>query len=295
MNISATNVSLTTVKNVALQQPVREGGNVPAVNSTDSAETLIVANVSVADAVSQTPKLEKSVYERPLAKQTANEQPNKNSRQSDSASTVQPQVEDSAQPTESKREQQGAENTINKPSFSDLELQEISNLVSRDSEVLTHERAHSAVGGQYAGAPNYSYETGPDGVKYAVSGEVAIDTSKIPDDPQATLQKAQQIKAAALAPTEPSGQDRRVAAKADKMAAQARSEILKENSVENEEKSKYSSSYEQVSTIEHFSDAQHLAMAKDGQQTMLDRSLQINNRYQNSSISQEQPSLDIQI
>lgn len=37
------------------------------------------------------------------------------------------------------------------------------------------------------------YKTGPDGVKYAVSGEVLIDTSRVPGDPQATLQKAQLI------------------------------------------------------------------------------------------------------
>jgi len=40
---------------------------------------------------------------------------------------------------------------------------------------------------------------------------------------------------------------------------------------------------------------QHLAMAKDAQQTMLARSQQINSRYQNSAISKEQANLDTQI
>ena len=93
--------------------------------------------------------------------------------------------------------------------YSEEELALISSLKSRDAEVNAHERAHAAVGGQHAGSPSYSYKTGPDGVKYAVSGEVSIDTSRVPGDPQATLQKAQQIKAAALAPAEPSGQDRK--------------------------------------------------------------------------------------
>jgi len=296
MNISATNVSLPIVKNSSLQQPVTEGVNAPSSNATESAETSINANVSISDAVSQTVQPENSIYERPLAKQTANELLNKNqnSQQSDSAGMLQPQ-EDATQQAEDKREQQGSENSINKQSSSDAELQEINNLASRDSEVNTHEQAHSAVGGKYAGAPNYSYETGPDGVKYAVSGEVAIDTSKIPNDAQATLQKAQQIKAAALAPVAPSGQDRRVAAKAEQMAAQARSDIFKENSVENEQLSQSSGRYDQVSTAEHFSDAQHLAMTKDVQQPIFERSQQINSRYQNSSISKEQPSLEIQI
>jgi|GEM_PF-907369 len=110
--------------------------------------------------------------------------------------------------------------------YSESEQHKITELAQRDAVVVAHEMAHSTTGGQYAGAPNYSYETGPDGGKYAVSGEVSIDTSVVANDPQATLRKARQIKAAALAPAEPSSQDRRVAMKADQMAQQARQEIL---------------------------------------------------------------------
>ena len=102
---------------------------------------------------------------------------------------------------------------------------EIRLLRNRDREVRAHEQAHAAVGGQYAGAPRYEYSKGPDGVLYATSGEVSIDTGKISGDPEATLQKAQKIAAAANAPAEPSSQDRAVAAKARQMAAQARVEI----------------------------------------------------------------------
>lgn len=105
---------------------------------------------------------------------------------------------------------------------------EIRELAARDREVRAHERAHSAVGGQYAGAPSYQYQRGPDGVSYAVSGEVSIDTSAVPGDPQATLEKAQLIQRAATAPAEPSAQDRRVAAQASQMAAEARAEIITE-------------------------------------------------------------------
>lgn len=50
-----------------------------------------------------------------------------------------------------------------------------------------------------------------------------IDTSS-GSNPEETLRKAQIIRAAALAPAEPSGQDRAVAAKASQMEAQARAE-----------------------------------------------------------------------
>jgi SprA-related family len=101
----------------------------------------------------------------------------------------------------------------------------IEQLSARDREVRAHEQAHAAVGGQYASSPTYTYQRGPDGVSYAIGGEVQIDTSPIPGDPEATLRKAEQIARAASAPAEPSGQDRAVAAQAAKMAQQARVEI----------------------------------------------------------------------
>lgn len=101
----------------------------------------------------------------------------------------------------------------------------ITKLKARDREVRAHEAAHAAVGGQYAGAPTYTYQRGPNGVSYAVGGEVKISTSRVEGDPEATLQKAMQVQRAALAPAEPSSQDRKVAAQASQMAAQARIDI----------------------------------------------------------------------
>ncbi|MGG2398223.1 putative metalloprotease CJM1_0395 family protein [Pseudomonas sp. SH1-B] len=102
---------------------------------------------------------------------------------------------------------------------------EIADLVQRDREVRTHEQAHAAVGGQYAGSPTYSFKRGPDGQRYAVSGEVSIDTAPVPNDPEATLRKMEIVLRAALAPIEPSPQDLRVAALAQAQAAQARVEL----------------------------------------------------------------------
>ena len=59
-------------------------------------------------------------------------------------------------------------------------------------------------------------------------GEVSIDTSPVEGDPEATIQKARQIQAAANAPAEPSSQDRSVAAKASQLEQAARLELIQE-------------------------------------------------------------------
>lgn len=103
----------------------------------------------------------------------------------------------------------------------------------RDREVRAHELAHVSAGGQHiTSGASFSFETGPDGRQYAVSGEVGIDTSAVPGDPAATLQKSQQVIRAALAPANPSAQDRRVASQAAVVAQQARLELVlqKQNS-----------------------------------------------------------------
>lgn len=102
----------------------------------------------------------------------------------------------------------------------------IEQLKARDREVRVHEAAHAAVGGQYAGSPSLQYTRGPDGKNYATGGEVGISTSAVSGDPQATIEKARVIRAAAMAPAQPSAQDRRVAAEATQMEVEARTELL---------------------------------------------------------------------
>jgi hypothetical protein len=133
-----------------------------------------------------------------------------------------------------RREQQQKQRAESKRMRLEQEQQEIRELAARDREVRSHEQAHAAVGGKYAGSPIYEFVRGPDGVSYAVGGEVSIDTSPIPGDPEATIAKAQQIRRAASAPAEPSPQDRRVAAEAALMEAEARSELQQERIRESE-------------------------------------------------------------
>ena len=103
----------------------------------------------------------------------------------------------------------------------------IAELRQRDREVRAHEMAHLLAAGPHArGGPQYTYEIGPDGKRYAVEGAVPIDVRPVPGDPQATLQKAITLRRAALAPAHPSGVDMAIAAKAAAMLAKARHELL---------------------------------------------------------------------
>lgn len=125
-------------------------------------------------------------------------------------------------------DQQAASDDKQQTQAEPAEQQKIQELKARDAEVKTHEQAHAAAGGQYAGAPSYSYEQGPDGKRYAVDGEVPIDVSKVADDPQATIQKLQQVQAAAMAPAQPSGADLRIAAEAAQGIVQAQHELTQQ-------------------------------------------------------------------
>jgi hypothetical protein len=106
-----------------------------------------------------------------------------------------------------------------------LEQLEIAKLSKRDQEVRAHEQAHASVGGRYAGAPSYSFTHGPDGKRYAVGGEVSIDSGPVPNDPEATLRKMEIVLRAALAPAEPSAQDLRIAAEAQVQITEALAEL----------------------------------------------------------------------
>lgn len=104
----------------------------------------------------------------------------------------------------------------------------IRQLAETDRKVRAHEAAHLAAAGELAtSGASFGYTRGPDGKQYAVSGEVSISVRE-GEDAASTLRIAEQIRRAALAPADPSGQDRSVAAQADAMASKARSEMLRE-------------------------------------------------------------------
>jgi SprA-related family len=121
--------------------------------------------------------------------------------------------------------------------YSADELRMISELKARDHEVRAHEAAHQAAGGGHVGGASYSYQQGPDGRQYAIGGEVSVNMSTSGNSPEAIIAKMQQIRAAALAPADPSPQDLAVAAAAIAAAEQARQIIRTEDRTEQTEKS----------------------------------------------------------
>lgn len=120
------------------------------------------------------------------------------------------------------------EATLSNPGSRNLtedEQKQVDELKQRDQEVRRHEQAHVAAAGRYAnGGPQFEFTTGPDGRQYATGGHVSIDVSPA-NTPEATIQKAQVIRRAALAPAEPSGQDRAVANAASNLERDARRQI----------------------------------------------------------------------
>ncbi|RKF21473.1 catalase [Alginatibacterium sediminis] len=109
--------------------------------------------------------------------------------------------------------------------LSEQEQAKVRELEKRSLEVETHEQQHAAAGGQYASAPSYTYERGPDGKNYKVDGEVSIDVAPIANDPQATIDKMRQVKRAAQAPSQMSAADRQVASQAASQLAAAQREL----------------------------------------------------------------------
>ncbi len=120
--------------------------------------------------------------------------------------------------------------------FSPEQKAQIDALEKRDREVRDHEASHKAVGGNLASSPSFSLVRGPNGRLYAVAGEVRIDTSPVPGDPEATLRKALIVQRAALAPSQPSNADRRIAATASAIASKARAESARIQTIEASEK-----------------------------------------------------------
>jgi len=113
--------------------------------------------------------------------------------------------------------------------LSDAEEREVKALKEIDARVKAHEQAHIAAGGNLVrGGASFSYKRGPDGRDYAVAGEVKIDASPDPNNPEATIRKMQQVRRAALAPVDPSPQDRKVAMEATLIENQANMELAQQ-------------------------------------------------------------------
>lgn len=147
-------------------------------------------------------------------------------RQPDNEQTGAATEVDSAQ----KEPKPGETTTADGKSVEDPQVQQqVARLKQIEEKVKAHEAAHKAVGGNLASSASYSYTQGPDGHSYITGGEVQIDMSG-GRTPQETISRMQQVIRAALAPSDPSGQDRAVAAQAATQMAQAQQEKMQAES-----------------------------------------------------------------
>ncbi len=113
---------------------------------------------------------------------------------------------------------------------------EVARLRATEAKVKAHEAAHKSAGGTMTGPVSYTYTRGPDGKSYITGGEVPIDVSP-GKTPQETISRMQQVIQSALAPADPSPQDRAVAAQAALQQQQARQESVAASSPDQKKES----------------------------------------------------------
>jgi hypothetical protein len=132
-------------------------------------------------------------------------------------------------PYENFKKSREEEDTSQEQNDESQKADDVKELEQIDSEIRAHEAAHlGAGGGVVSGGANFTYTQGSDGKMYATAGEVPIDASE-GKTPQETIQKAQAIRAAAMAPSDPSPQDYKVAASAVIMEMKAKQELQSMN------------------------------------------------------------------
>jgi hypothetical protein len=190
------------------ENTIKETIPAPTQSENSSAEKGLGSEFDRAKTPGQVPQ--PLTYERPQPQATQNQTLDGQTAQKDNGS------EQSAGREEADNRQQEQQQQADDSQLTELK--------QRDLEVRTHEKAHAAAGGQHASAPQFEFKAGPDGRQYATDGEVSIDISE-GATPEETIRKMQQVKAAALAPAEPSPQDLRVAAEASQKSVEARNEI----------------------------------------------------------------------
>lgn len=138
----------------------------------------------------------------------------------DFARARQQQVIDQVIYEERARKQQGA--PVDADGLTARERSLVQQLAAIDRSVREHEMQHYYGGRPYSALPEYWTVRAPDGRDYAITGMVRFDRRLLPDDPEANLIKLQVLKRSALAPLDPSEEDRLVARELDKLIAKLR-------------------------------------------------------------------------
>jgi hypothetical protein len=134
-------------------------------------------------------------------------------------------------------EENGSKKSIVNDDLSPEQKKQVEELKQIERKVEAHEQAHKSVGGEFAGSMSYSYTQGPDGRRYKTGGEVSISIPS-DDDPQKLIAQLMQVKRAALAPSDPSPQDIKVAGMVDGKLQVARAKLREVYNQENEQENK---------------------------------------------------------
>jgi hypothetical protein len=157
---------------------------------------------------------------------------------------------------------------------------EIEQLKAIEEKVKAHEAAHKAVGGTMTGPVSYSYTRGPDNRNYITGGEVPISVSP-GKTPQETVSRMQQVIKAALAPADPSPQDRAVAAQAAVQQQEASQELAAATAAPTTEKSPPTAETPPAVTLEPQNQSDSL-IARDSQRA-----------YGNPAVTGKQPEMPV--
>ncbi len=151
---------------------------------------------------------------------------------------------ESSNETKNKQEQENS-TTKDSTQLSNEEKAQLAELKAADSRVKAHEAAHQS-GPAASGGASFTYKKGPDGVMYAVGGEVPVRI-ETGSTPQESIMNLQGVIATALAPADPSPQDISIASKARVMLMKAQQEL----SQEIQEKMRNSNGYSQNAKNEY--------------------------------------------
>lgn len=124
------------------------------------------------------------------------------------------------------QEQQNSSGSKNPTELTSDERAHLAELKAVDTKVRAHEAAHQS-GPAASGGASYTYKKGPDGIMYAVGGEVPVRI-QTGSTPQESIMNLQGVIATALAPADPSPQDISIASKARVMMMKAQQELAQE-------------------------------------------------------------------
>ena len=195
---------------------------------TGSVRPALPAQAQQTDATGQTPAKGIQLPEDRVT--LSGQKPAEDQQTSQSTADQQKTAVSEADPTQKQEPKPGKTTTTDGTSTEDPQVQaQISRLKQNEEKVKAHEAAHKAAGGNLASSASYSYTKGPDGRSYISGGEVQIDMSD-GNTPEETITRMQQVIRAAMAPADPSGQDRSVAAAAASRMAQAQQEKMQSES-----------------------------------------------------------------